>query len=602
MARRETLATPGESVGARKEQGSQRGAPAPSSAADANGATPSSRDERDTSPRDATRHERGTIPRGAVQRAAKSVAAQPQDSRGDRQAKWRTVRISRSVAAATTRSAAGDRAARGSQRDAKNATQRSTRTEKDSLGEREVPADAYFGIQTQRALENFPISGLRAHTALIRANGMIKEAAAEANRELGLLAPKLAAAIIEAAREVQSGALDDQFRVDVYQAGAGVSFHMNANEVIANRAIEILGGARGDYSIIHPNDHVNFGQSTNDVFPTAMRLAAILLFDQVKISLAALTAAFSRKGIEFDAILKSGRTHMMDAVPVRLGQEFAAYATAMRRATLVLTQAQDLLREVGLGGSAVGTGVNTHPKYQKLAVANLARISKQPLLPTDDLRYAMQSNLAMSVASSALRNLALELIRISNDLRLLSSGPNTGLAEIGLKALQPGSSIMPGKVNPVLAELTAMVGFQAVGADVATALAVQAGQLELNVMMPAMAWNVLHSAEILKNTMRVLADQCVDAITANEARCRFYANATISLAAALNPYIGYAAAADIAKESVKTGRTVTEIALERHLLDESALRELLDPYRMTEPTAPIETAAAKPKEKPRAKR
>jgi len=465
-----------------------------------------------------------------------------------------------------------------------------TRKEKDSLGEREVPAEAYYGIQTQRALENFPISGLRAHPQLIHAMGMIKQAAAEANLALGLLDKKRAAAIIEAAREVQSGKLDDQFRVDVYQAGAGVSFHMNANEVIANRAIEILGGARGDYSVVNPNDHVNFGQSTNDVFPTAMRLAALLLFERVKESLATLEAAFARKAKEFDHILKSGRTHMMDAVPVRLGQEFAAYATALRRAALVLTQAQDLLREVGLGGSAVGTGVNTHPEYQKLAVAGLSRISGQRLLATDDLRYAMQSNLAMSVASSALRNLALELIRIANDLRLLSSGPNTGLAEIGLKALQPGSSIMPGKVNPVLAELTAMVGFQAVGADIATAMAVQAGQLELNVMMPAMAWNVLHSAEILKNTMRVLAEQCVDAITASEARCRFYANATISLAAALNPYVGYAAAAEIAKESVKTGRTVTEIALERKLLDEKTMREILDPYRMTEPTAPIETA------------
>jgi aspartate ammonia-lyase len=251
------------------------------------------------------------------------------------------------------------------------------------------------------------------------------------------------------------------------------------------------------------------------------------------------------------------------------------------------------MREIGLGGSAVGTGVNTHPRYQKLVVAHLSKVSGQRLVATDDLRYTMQSNLALSVASSALRNLALELIRIANDLRLLSSGPNTGLAEIGLPALQPGSSIMPGKVNPVMAELTAMVSFQAVGADIATALAVQAGQLELNVMMPAMAWNVLHAAEILKNAMRVLAEKCIDGITANEARCRFYSNATISLAAALNPYIGYAAAAEIAKESVKTGRTVTEIALERKLLDEKALREILDPYRMTEPSAPIKTARRK---------
>lgn len=462
------------------------------------------------------------------------------------------------------------------------------RTEKDSLGEKQVPADAYFGIQTQRAVENYPISGYRAHPHLIRAMGMIKKAAALANRELKLLDNKRAAAIIQASEEVIAGKFDDQFVVDVYQAGAGVSFHMNTNEVIANRAIEILGGRRGDYEVCHPNDHVNFGQSTNDVFPTAMRLAAVILLDDVLHSLGELERSFARKGKAFDHILKSGRTHMMDAVPIRLGQEFSSYATAMRRAADVLRQAQEGLRELGLGGSAVGTGVNTHPKYQKLAVQHLSKVSGQKLIATDDLRYAMNSNLALSVASSALRNLALELIRISNDLRLLSSGPNTGFAEIVLPALQPGSSIMPGKINPVMGELTAMVCFQAVGADLATAMAVQAGQLELNVMMPTMAWNVLHAAEILKNTMRVLAEKCVDGITANEARCRYYANATVAIAAALNPYIGYAAAAEIAKESVKTGRTVTEIALGRKLLDEKLLREILDPYRMTEPAPPIE--------------
>jgi len=462
------------------------------------------------------------------------------------------------------------------------------RTEKDSLGEKQVPAEAYFGIQTQRAVENYPISGYRAHPHLIRAMGMIKKAAALANRELKLLDNKRAAAIIQASEEVIAGKFDDQFVVDVYQAGAGVSFHMNTNEVIANRAIEILGGRRGDYEVCHPNDHVNFGQSTNDVFPTAMRLAAVILLDDVLHSLGELERSFARKGKAFDHILKSGRTHMMDAVPIRLGQEFSSYATAMRRAADVLRQAQEGLRELGLGGSAVGTGVNTHPKYQKLAVQHLSKVSGQKLIATDDLRYAMNSNLALSVASSALRNLALELIRISNDLRLLSSGPNTGFAEIVLPALQPGSSIMPGKINPVMGELTAMVCFQAVGADLATAMAVQAGQLELNVMMPTMAWNVLHAAEILKNTMRVLAEKCVDGITANEARCRYYANATVAIAAALNPYIGYAAAAEIAKESVKTGRTVTEIALGRKLLDEKLLREILDPYRMTEPAPPIE--------------
>jgi aspartate ammonia-lyase len=467
------------------------------------------------------------------------------------------------------------------------------RMERDSLGRREVPFRAYYGIQTQRAIDNFPISGCLAHPQLVKAIAMIKKAAATANRELKLLDAKRASAIAKAAGEVITGKWHDQFVVDVYQAGAGVSFHMNANEVIANRAIEILGGNRGDYNICHPNDHVNFGQSTNDVFPTAMRLAALFLFDQALEALRSLEQSFARKGKTFDQILKSGRTHLMDAVPIRLGQEFRAYATAMQRCALGLRHAQELLSEVGLGGSAVGTGVNTHPRYQKLVVRYLSRISGRALKPSNDLRYAMQSNLAMSVGSAALRNLALELIRIANDLRLLSSGPNTGLAEIALPALQPGSSIMPGKINPVMAELTAMVGFQAIAADVATALAVQAGQLELNVMMPAMAWNVLHSAEILKNTMRVLATKCVDGIVANEERCRYYADATIAIAAALNPYIGYAAAAEIAKESIKTGRTVTEIALERNLVDEKTMRKILDPKRMTEPAAPLKKVRKK---------
>jgi aspartate ammonia-lyase len=469
------------------------------------------------------------------------------------------------------------------------------RTEKDSLGEKQVPAEAYYGIQTHRAVENYPISDDRAHPMLIRAMGFIKKAAALANRDLKLIDAKKATAIAQAADEVLAGKFDAQFVVDVYQAGAGVSFHMNANEVVANRAIEILGGKRGDYSLVHPNDHVNFGQSTNDVVPTAMRLASILLFDGLLESLGELERSFGRKAKAFDHILKSGRTHMMDAVPIRLGQEFAAYATALTRAAGVIRQAQDVLREVGLGGSAVGTGVNTHPRYQKLVVQYLSKVSEQKLVATNDLRYTMQSNLAMSVASASLRNLALELIRITNDLRLMASGPNTGLAEITLPALQPGSSIMPGKINPVMAELTAMVSFQVIGADIATAMAVQAGQLELNVMMPTMAWNVLHSAEILKNTMRVLAEKCIDGITVNESRCKYYANATLSIAAALNPYIGYAAAAEIAKESVKTGRTVTEIALERKLLDEKTLREILDPYRMTEPEAPIEAGRKKTK-------
>ena len=469
-------------------------------------------------------------------------------------------------------------------------TKPATRSEKDSLGPKEIPADVYYGIQTARAIENFPISGLRAHGTLIRAIAMVKEAAALANRELGLVDEKTANAIIEAAKEIQHGKWHEHFVVDVFQAGAGVSFHMNSNEVIANRASELLGGTLGEYKHAHPNDHVNYGQSTNDVFPTAMRLSALLELEKLHDALDGLIAALNEKGQEFHHILKSGRTHMMDAVPMRLGQEFTAYAGAIKRAKKAIQQQSEFLREIGLGGSAVGTGINTHPEYRLEAVANLARISGQKLHAVDDMRYAMQSNLAMSSVSSALRNLALEVIRVSNDLRLLSSGPNTGLAEINLPALQPGSSIMPGKINPVLAELAAMVSFQVVGYDTAVALAVQAGQLELNVMMPTMAYSVLMSITIMTNMLRQLTDFCIKGITANEKRCEFYAQSTVSLATALNPYIGYAKAAEIAMESVATGKSIIEIARSKGYLTEEQIKEILDPARMTEPQGLLKAA------------
>ena len=469
------------------------------------------------------------------------------------------------------------------------------RLEKDSLGHKEVPADAYYGIQTARAVENYPISGLRAHPTLIRAIAMVKEAAALANRELGLIDKKTADAIIQAAREVQQGKLHEYFVVDVFQAGAGVSFHMNANEVIANRASELLGGTRGEYKHVHPNDHVNYGQSTNDVFPTAMRLATLLELVRLYAVLDSLEAALEEKGKRFHHVLKSGRTHMQDAVPMRLGQEFAAYAEAIKRAKKAIEEQSEFLRELGLGGSAVGTGINTHPDYRHKAIAELARISGQKLQAVDDMRYAMQSNLAMSSVSGALRNLALEVIRISNDLRLLSSGPNTGLAEINLPALQPGSSIMPGKINPVMPELAAMVSFQVVGYDTAVALAVQAGQLELNVMMPAMAYSVLMSITIMTNMLGQLTESCIKGITVNEQRTNYYVQSTVSLATALNPYIGYAKAAEIAKESVKTGRSIIDIARERGDLNEEQIKEILDPARMTEPVSPLEIAKEREK-------
>ncbi len=466
-----------------------------------------------------------------------------------------------------------------------------TRTEKDSLGTREIPTSAYYGIQTLRAVENYPISGMRAHPTLIRAFGMVKQAAAEANKELGLVDEKRVNAIIQAAKDVQSGKFNDSFVVDVFQAGAGVSFHMNSNEVIANRAVEILGGALGDASVVHPNDHVNYGQSTNDVFPTGMRLATLLELDKLYPALDGLSAALESKAKEFHGILKSGRTHMQDAVPMRLGQEFAAYAGAIRRATEAVKYSSQYLRELGLGGSAVGTGINTHPDYREKAIAHLARISGQDVKPVDDMRYAMQSNLAMAAVSSALRNLSLEVIRISNDLRLLSSGPNTGFAEVNLPGLQPGSSIMPGKINPVMPELAAMVAFQVIGNDVAVAMAVQAGQLELNVMMPTMSYSVLQSITILTNMLRQFTDKCVAGLTANEARCAFYTQATVSLATALNPYIGYAKAAEIVKESVATGRGIIEIARDKKLLSEQEISDILDPVRMTEPQRPLDAAA-----------
>jgi aspartate ammonia-lyase len=464
------------------------------------------------------------------------------------------------------------------------------RKEKDSLGFVEVPASAYFGAQTARAVDNYPISGMRAHDQLIRAIGLVKRAAAEANKELGLVEAERADAIMQAAQEVADGKWDSEFVVDVFQAGAGVSFHMNSNEVIANRANELRGGELGGYEHVHPNDHVNYGQSTNDVFPTAMRVATLLALETLYPVLDDIAETFKKKSVQFDGILKSGRTHMQDAVPIRLGQEFAAYGLAIRKAKKGIEHAADSLRELGLGGSAVGTGINTHPDYRVKAIANLSRISGQKLLPAEDMRWAMQSNACMGEVSASLRALALEVIRISNDVRLLSSGPNTGFAEIFLPSLQPGSSIMPGKINPVMPELAAMVSFQVIGNDTAVAYAVQAGQLELNVMMPTMAYNTLQSITILANMLRQFDRFCIAGITANKARCEFYAESTVSLATALNPYIGYAKAAEIVKESVASGKSIIEIARSKNLLSEKEVADILDPVKMTEPQYPLEAA------------
>jgi aspartate ammonia-lyase len=460
------------------------------------------------------------------------------------------------------------------------------RIEKDSLGEVKVPAEAYWGAQTQRAVENFPISGLKAHPRMIEAYVMIKKAAALAHKELDLLEEASANAIVQAANEVLRGEMRDHFVVDVYQAGAGTSFNMNSNEVLANRANEILGGKKGDNKPVHPNDHVNMGQSTNDSYPTAMRVATRLLVDELMPALDEMELALSAKAKEFDHILKSGRTHLQDAVPVRLGQEFAAYAATVYKCKRLLHHAATELEELGIGGSAAGTGLNTHPQYRLLLIDHLRDWTKVPFRPAEDMREAMQSNLPMGALSGALRNLALELTRVANDFRLLSSGPLTGFAEITLPAVQPGSSIMPGKVNPVIAECLDMICFQVIGLCTTLDWAVQAGQLELNVMMPVMAWNAQFGLTIMTNGVSMFTDRCIRGIVADEERCRHYAEISPSLATALNPHIGYLKAAEVVKQSLREKKTVPQVVLESGLMDEAALKKVLDAWKMTEPGIP----------------
>jgi aspartate ammonia-lyase len=460
---------------------------------------------------------------------------------------------------------------------------RKTRDEKDSMGEVSVPEEAYYGAQTVRASENFPISGLRLHPKMVQAVMFIKKAAALANIELGRLEQNKGQAISEACDEVLQGKFNDQFIVDVFQMGAGTSFHMNCNEVLANRAEEILGGGRGQYRLVHPNDHVNMGQSTNDVFPTAMRLSCLFLLEELILSLGAIEGAFERKARQFNSILKSGRTHLQDAAPIRLGQEFAAYAKTVARTRAFLEYTAQSLLEVGIGGSAVGTGLNTPPGYSVMVLKNLSRLTGKNLRLADDLREAMQSMRPMAEVSSGLRNLALEMNRIANDLRLLSSGPHTGLAEISLPLVAPGSSIMPGKVNPSMLEMMNMVCYQVIGCDQVISGAVQAGQLELNVMMPVIAYNLCFMIEILTNALNQLKARCIDGIDAHPERCQEYAERSIGLAAALTPYIGYLQTAEIAYQALTQGRILVEVALEKGLLTPKKIQEILDPKNMTEP-------------------
>ncbi len=461
-----------------------------------------------------------------------------------------------------------------------------TRTEKDSIGTKDVPADAYYGINALRGRDNFPISGLRAHPKLIDAFMLIKKAAAQANKELGQIKPDQADAIVQACGDVLQGRFRDQFIVDVFQMGAGTALHMNVNEVLANRAIEILGGQKGDYARVNPNDHVNFGQSTNDVFPTAMRVATRLYLEELIPVVQNTATAFLEKGKEFDDVIKSARTHLQDAVPIRLGQEFTAYGIALRRCAERLQTAARDVEELGIGGSAAGTGLNTHPGYAKRVVDLLNHETPVTFRPAENKCEAMQSQRSAAEVSSALKNLALELTRIANDLRLLSSGPTTGFAEILLPGLAAGSSIMPGKVNPSMPEMLNMVCFQVIGNDAALSFAVQAGQLELNVMMPLMVFDLLFSIEILKNALSVFTSMCVKGIAADRDRCRRYAEMSMSLATALNPIVGYAKAAEIVKEALSSGKTIVETIKAKKILTDEQLNQVLDLKSLTEPGVP----------------
>ncbi|HYU38203.1 MAG TPA: aspartate ammonia-lyase [Gemmatimonadales bacterium] len=463
-----------------------------------------------------------------------------------------------------------------------------TRIERDPLGELPVPADALYGIQTERARQNFPISHLLPLPPFVNAVVWIKRAAALTHKQSGRLDPKLADAIVRAADEVLAGEHRHQFVVDPYQAGAGTSHHMNCNEVLANRANELLGGKRGDYKPVHPNDHVNMAQSTNDVIPTAIRLAALSELPALLDALGRLARAFLTKGKSFDKILKSGRTHLQDATPIRLGQEFAAYGHTIERGADRVARAADALRDLGIGGTAVGTGLNAEPTYPALMVKHLRTITGIELREGKDRVQLMQSMGDAAAFSGTLRTYAMDLGKIASDLRLLASGPRTGLAEIVLPPVQPGSSIMPGKVNPSIAEMVNMVCYQTLGNDVTIAAAAEAGQLELNVMMPVIAHNLLFTMRILTNASRVFAERCVEGIEADPAQCAHWLERSPALVTALAPRIGYAEAAKLAKEAVAKNVTVRQLVLEKGVLKGKDLEAVLDLLAMTELGVPGE--------------
>ena len=457
------------------------------------------------------------------------------------------------------------------------------RSEHDSVGERAVPKDVYYGVQSLRAAENFPITGLAMHPELINSIAEIKKASAITNYEIGLLEKRVADAIVAACEEIAAGKLHEAFIVDPIQGGAGTSLNMNANEVIANRAIELLGGEKGDYRLVNPNDHVNYGQSTNDVFPSAGKLAVLKLLVRAQIQLERLYQALVEKAEEFDGVIKMGRTQMQDAVPIRLGQEFRAYSEAVRRDIARFERAKDEMRCLNMGGTAIGTGINADEQYLRRIVPNLSKVTGLSLVQAFNLIDATQNLDEFVAVSGAVKTCAVNLSKMSNDLRLMSSGPRCGFGEINLPPRQNGSSIMPGKVNPVIPEVVNQVAFNIIGNDMTVTMAAEAGQLELNAFEPIIFYNLIQSVETLTYAVHTLVDHCIVGITANRERCRDMVEHSVGIITALCPHVGYEKAAEMAKRAIETGAPVRRLILEEVLLDEASLDKILDPYSMTEP-------------------
>ncbi|MDP4162879.1 MAG: aspartate ammonia-lyase [Bacillota bacterium] len=457
------------------------------------------------------------------------------------------------------------------------------RIEKDFLGEKQVPIHAYYGVQTLRAVENFPITGYRIETSLIKAMAIVKKAAALANHEIGQMEEKIASAIIMASEEVIDGKWNEQFIVDPIQGGAGTSINMNTNEVIANRALQLIGEKLGNYHVISPNSHVNMAQSTNDAFPTAIHIAVLFSVEGLLSVMEELHKAFEQKALDFNDVIKMGRTHLQDAVPIRLGQEFEAYARVLKRDIERVRQSRQHLYEVNMGATAVGTGLNAEPRYIEKVVSNLADISGLPLKKADHLVDATQNTDCYLEVSAALKVCMMNMSKVANDLRMMASGPRTGLGEIKLPERQPGSSIMPGKVNPVMAEVLNQVAFQVIGNDHTICLASEAGQFELNVMEPVLVFNLLQSIKIMTNVFTVFRKYCLEGIEANRERMEQYVNNSVGIITAINPHVGYETAAAIAKEAIETGKSVRELCLEKKVLTEEELDIILHPYEMTDP-------------------